>query len=366
VIPLIRPDIGDKEIQAVSDVLRSGQLVQHKKVAELEEQVAKYLGCNYVIAVSSGTSALHLSLVAVGIGPNDEVIVPDFTFPATANVVELVGATPVLVDIDSETFNIDITKAESCITAKTKAIIPVHEFGCPVEMQDLSKLAEANGLVIIEDAACALGAEYRGRKCGTFGITGCFSLHPRKAITTGEGGLIATNSEEVAVRLQQLRNHGMVRLETGIDFVCAGFNYRMTEFQAAIGLVQLEKLEQSIETRQQLVKIYQRELADTDIILPQEPSYGRHIYQTFHVLLPHHVNRDKVIQQLSNEGIGTNYGANALHLLTHHAQFAKNQTFPCAETAYKWGLALPLFQGLSEEEVQTVSVSLCSYCSNFV
>lgn len=356
-IPLARPDIGEQEVAAVAEVLRSGQLVQGRHVAALETAAAEYLGCAHVVAVTSGTAALHLALLALEIGPGDEVIVPDFTFPATANAVELVGATPVLADIRLDTFNIDPAVVEKLITPKTKAIIPVHEFGCPADIDALSDLAARHRLAIVEDAACALGATFRGRACGTFGALGCFSLHPRKAITTGEGGLIATDSDALADKLRILRNHGIVRQEGRVDFVCAGYNYRMTEIQAAMGCVQMTRLEGIIRDRQRLAEIYRRELPET-VWTPAEPENGGHVYQTFHVLMPDGTDRDGVIGRLRDEGIETNYGANALHLLSHHRKFAGACTFPNAEKAFTNGLALPLYSSLTGDDVARVCRSL--------
>lgn len=357
-IPLARPDIGEDEIAAIAQVLRGGQLVQGQKVAELEQLLARYLGCAHVVAVSSGTAALHVALLAAGIGPGDEVIVPDFTFPATANAVELCGATPVLADIDIGTFNVDPAHLENLVTARTRAIMPVHEFGCPADMDALSAVARRHGLKIVEDAACALGAEFRGRKVGTLGEAGCFSLHPRKAITTGEGGFVATNDGGMAEKIRLLRNHGMDRKEGKVDFLLAGFNYRMTDFQAAMGIVQMGKLERIVAQRRELAAGYHQALKGAPLALPAEPAFGRHVYQTYHIVLPEPVNRDGVIRALQEQGIGTNYGANALHLLTHHRRFAGNTLYPAAERAYKYGLALPLYSGMEKKDLLHTALSV--------
>ena len=218
IIRLAKPNISSNAIDEIADVFKSGFLVQGKKVAEFEKNLANYFNVKNAICVSSGTAALHLSLIALNIKQGDEVIVPAFTFPATANVVELVGAKPVFVDINLNDFCIDISEIESKITEKTKAIIPVHEFGQVAKIHEIIEIAKKYNLKVVEDAACAFGAEYNYKKIGTFGDTGCFSFHPRKAITTGEGGVILTNNEYIVERLFALRNHGIVYNYGEIEF----------------------------------------------------------------------------------------------------------------------------------------------------
>lgn len=362
-IPLTRPNLGEEEVIAVKEVLLSGQLVQAEKTNAFEQIIADYLGCRNAIAVSSGTAALHLSLIALGIGRNDEVIVPAFTFPATANVVELVGAKPIFVDVDSEMLNIQIDKIEAKITPNTKAIIPVHEFGCPVKLDVLVELCSCRGIKLIEDAACAFGAEFNSVKCGTIGDVGCFSLHPRKAITTGEGGIIVTNSDDLASFIRKLRNHGQTRLDDKVEFEFAGFNYRITEIQSAIGIVQMKKLERMIVKRIKLAKLYDDLLADSNIKIPHNPEFGKHIYQTYHVILPNSIDRDMVIEKMLQLGIGTNLGAYSLNLLKSLKKYADEPSYPNSERAYKSGLALPLFHELKEAEVGYIVEMLKSVCN---
>ncbi|MCP4215992.1 MAG: DegT/DnrJ/EryC1/StrS family aminotransferase, partial [bacterium] len=245
-IKLAKPYIPEEAIKNVVDVLRSGNLVQGKYAKEFEISLCDYLDVPHAVVVSSGTAALHLALIALGIKESDEVIVPAFTFPATANVVELVGAKPVFVDINLSDFCIDTSNIEAKITAKTKAIMPVHEFGQAAKMDDIIALVKKYNLKLVEDAACALGTEFDNQKVGTFGELGCFSFHPRKAITTGEGGVIVTRSAELAEKLRVLRNHGISAKNGTIDFIAAGLNYRMTDFQAALGLGQMKSLEDDI------------------------------------------------------------------------------------------------------------------------
>ncbi|MFQ5779388.1 MAG: DegT/DnrJ/EryC1/StrS family aminotransferase, partial [Nitrospiria bacterium] len=272
-IRLSAPNLGDEECKAVERVLRSGQLVHGEECDLFEKELSEYLGVSDVVVVSSGTAALHLSLIALGVGAGDAVLVPDFTFPATVNVVELVGARPVFVDVDISTYNVTCERLEEAIESwkgpeRLKAIIPAHEFGCPADMTGMMALAKEHNLLVIEDAACALGATHHGRKVGSFGDTGCFSFHPRKSLTTGEGGAIATNNRAVAAKLRQWRSHGMQSSPQGMQFMVPGFNYRMTNFQAALGRVQLLRLDGWLKERRQLQQIYYQELQRTTLSLP--------------------------------------------------------------------------------------------------
>ena len=269
-IKLAEPTLGMEELEAIKNVLESKYLVQGDQVVQFESAMAKWLNVKHCIAVSSGTAALHLAIIALEIGRGDEVIVPAFTFPATSNVVEAVSATTVFIDIKLESLCMDETLIESAITNKTKAIIVVHEFGQAAEMEKVIKLAQKYNLAVIEDAACALGAKWQHKPVGTIGKVGCFSLHPRKAITTGEGGLITTNDDEIAKKIKQLRNHGIEIVNGKPRFVCAGLNYRMTNIQGAIGNVQFSKLEKINHDRKRLALMYMNLLKNEKRIrLPQ-------------------------------------------------------------------------------------------------
>ncbi len=360
-IRLAIPTIDSQEERAVLAVLRSGFLVQGKTVAKFEEAVARYLNVKYAVAVSSGTSALHLALVAFGIGPGDQVIVPDYTFPATANVVELTGAKPVFADIDPITFNIDPKTIERLITKKTKAIIPVHLFGQSADLTPILRLAKKYKLKVIEDAACVLGAEYKGRKCGTIGDIGCFSFHPRKVITTAEGGMVVTNNRSIAGRLKILRNHGIDNKGNKIDFVMPGFNYRMTEIQAAMGLVQLKRIPGLIRSRRKVASMYDAQLGPMEWIkTPSTPSDNTHVFQTYIIQIPGNIDRDRLIAHLRKNGIEANFGTYALHRLT----FYKNKyrlkvgQFPVTEKVFHSSIALPVFEHLSVGQIRKIAASL--------
>ncbi|MBK7854503.1 MAG: DegT/DnrJ/EryC1/StrS family aminotransferase [Bacteroidetes bacterium] len=242
-IPLMQPGINDSDIEAVANVLRSGMLVQGKSSLEFEKEIADYLGCKHAILVSNGTASLHLALIALGIQEGDEVIVPAFSYVATANVVELVGATPIFVDVSIDDFNIEVSQIEKCITPRTKAIMPVHEFGIAANMDEIIEIAKKHNLKIIEDAACALGAKYNGKFVGTLSDIGSFSLHPRKSITSGEGGIITTDDDTIADKIKLLRNHGQRTVDGEMIFEEAGFNYRLTDFQAALAHSQFKRME---------------------------------------------------------------------------------------------------------------------------
>ena len=353
-IKLSKPYFPPEALENVLKVLASGNLVQGEFVLKFEEKLKDYLGVKNVIVVSNGTAALHLSLIVLGIGPGDEVIVPAFTFPATANVVELVGAKPVFVDIGLDDFCIDTRKIEKVITSRTKAIIPVHEFGQSAGMTEIMRIAAQYHLLIVEDAACALGTEFAYKKVGTFGELGCFSFHPRKAITTGEGGAIVTNDDCMAAKLRTLRNHGIEMVDGKIDFTSAGLNYRMTDFQAALGFYQMLDINNYLRERIVIAADYTRRLNGIPgLKTPAIFSDRTNVYQTYHIIIDRQFNRDEIKRKLYEQGIETNYGANALPLLKFYKEkyLLNAEDFPDAVTAYRQGLALPLSHYIQEHEI---------------
>jgi dTDP-4-amino-4,6-dideoxygalactose transaminase len=362
-IRLAKPNITEEAINAVNEVLRSGNLVQGKYVAEFEENLKNYLGVNEAVVVTSGTAALHLSLIALDIQKGDEVIVPAFTFPATANVVELVGAKPVFVDINLDDFCIDVNKIEEAITSKTTAIIPVHEFGQSAQMDKILEICNKYNLKLIEDAACALGTEYKNKKVGTFGDFGCFSFHPRKAITTGEGGVIITNNKELAGKVRALRNHGIELINGKVEFKYAGFNYRMTDFQAVLGIYQLKDFEKEITERINQAELYNKLLSEINWIkTPVTFSERKMTYQTYHILVDDNIDRDNLLDYLINNGVQVNYGAQALNVQYYYNNKYKliEQFYINAEISYNYGVALPIGSFINKENINTI-VNLLKY-----
>lgn len=356
-IPLSKPNISEQDIQQVNDVLRSGMLVQGKNVSDLENRVQQKLKTNYCAALTSGTATLHLALEILGVGIGDEVIVPAFSYVATANVVELVGAKPVFIDITTEFFNIDETKIEEKITDKTKAIIVVHEFGLSANMEAIMSIATKHNLFVVEDAACALGAKFEDVFVGTIGHFGSFSLHPRKAVTSGEGGLLVTNDEKLDRQVRILRNHG-ISYETGQpDFVEAGYNYRMTDFQAALVKNHIAELDDIIEQRNSIAQDYFNGIKNNLVTLPSVPPYTRHTWQTFHVLLANNDLRNKAIDYFFQNNVQTNYGAQCIPEMTFYKKkynLNSASEFPNALNAYKNGLALPMFELMNPENTEYI------------
>lgn len=363
-IKLAQPYIPKQTLKKVIEVLKSGNLVQGKYVKKFQQQLESYIGIKNAVVVSSGTAALHLSLMVLDIKAGDEVIVPAFTFPATANVVELVGAKPVFVDINLSDFCIDTSKIEEIITKKTRAIMPVHEFGQAAQMNDIKYLANKYKLKIIEDAACALGTEFENRKAGTIGDIGCFSFHPRKAITTGEGGVIVTNDDTLAKKSRVLRNHGIQVNEGRVDFILAGLNYRMTDFQAALGSAQLQDLDRNIAVRMGLANQYDRLLHEIDwITTPKTYENRKMVYQTYHILINERKNRKKLLSHLKANRIEANYGAQALNCLEYYKEKYKltASDFPKAAMAFQQGIALPMGAHIQSENIEKIHDVLCKW-----
>ena len=365
-LKLSAPHMGEEEIAAAANVLRSGNLVQGKECERFEEELASYLGIAEVVLVTSGTAALHLSLISLGIGTDDAVLVPNFSFVATTNVVKLVGARPVFIDVDKTNYN--ITK-ESILDAinrydgdeKLRAIIPVHNFGCPVDMTMIMKLAKQYNFTVIEDAACAIGAEHNSSKVGVFGETGCFSFHPRKIVTTGEGGAICTNNRVLAENLRLLRNHGIDRSRRETDYVLAGYNYRMTDFQAAIGRVQLRKLSGALFKRRQLKTVYLEGLSEVESIsLPQ--NIVGHSWQTFMITLDDNISRPEVIDYLRKNRFECSIGSQSMVSLKTYAEYFKSYMEKWNSlTLFKQGLALPFCEQYKEEQLNQFVNLLKSY-----
>lgn len=355
------PLLGKEEAEAVARVLDTGYLTQGAQAAELERLIAELVGVPYGFATSSATTGLHLALVALGVGPGDEVIIPDFSFPATANVVVQQGAIPVFVDIRLEDFGMDPDLLEQAITPKTKAIMPVHAFGLVADMDPILKIATKHGIPVIEDAACALGAEYHGREAGALGTVGVFSFHPRKVITTGEGGMIMTADEAIAERIRVLRSHGAVRGDHYMSFIDAGFNYRLSDVHAAIGVAQMARLDTILTGRRVLAEDYARLLSGIDgVTAPVTPSGRTHTYQSYVVMLDESIDRDRVIDSMRARKIETTLGTYGMHLQPYFRDRfdIKDESLPRSTRAHYGALTLPLYQGLTANDLSAVAESL--------
>jgi len=355
-IPIASPVIGEEEIKAVNDVLKSGLLAQGPKVAELEEAFAKYVGTKFAIAVNSGTAALHASLYAAGVKAGDEVITTPFSFIATINPILMMGAKPVLVDIDPVTFNLDIKKAEAAITDKTKAVIPVDLYGQPYDYDELKALADSHNLVIVEDACQAIGAKYGEKKAGDLGDLGCFSLYATKNIMCGEGGVVTTNDESYANAIKQFRQHGM---SAQYEYVDLGFNYRLSDLHAAIAVEQLKKVDNFNDARQNNAKRLSDGLEGaTGLVLPRTTDNRTHVYHQYTVRLTSDAghSRDEVAQMLRDKGVGAGvYYPKPLHAFPHiQACGYKLGDFPEAEKAAAEVISLPVHPMVSESDVDTI------------
>ena len=337
-IPLIKPNVGEEELEAVKRVFESGILTQGEETEKFEEEVAEFVGSKYAIATTSCTIALFLSLRSLGIGVGDEVIVPDYTFPATANAVYACGATPVLCDIRLNEFQIDPDYIEELITPKTKAIMPVDEFGLTADMKAIMDIAEEHELFVIEDAAPALGSRRWGKHAGTFGDAGCFSFHPRKLCAVGEGGMIVTDDEELVTYLRMLRNHG---LHEG-KFIHNTLNFRLSNVQAAIGRVQLQKLPETILERREIAELRSDILSDNGVTVPDVPKDCFHTYQSYVVQIDDAL---KVRERLRAKGIEAQIGTYSLfqlHAFSNTPQGLLGNSFKASLCA----LALPLYAGM--------------------
>lgn len=334
-IRLAWPDVGAEEAAAVAEVLASGRLTMGPKVEEFEAELARACGTAHAVAVSSGTAALHLAVLALGLDPGDEVLVPAYTFPASANVVALAGLRPVLVDVDPETMNLDPGRVR--VGPRTRAILAVHLFGRPAPVEDLPDLP------LIEDAAAALGARRRDRPCGSLGALGCLSFHPRKIVTTGEGGAVTTDSDELAGTVRSLRHHGW----RGEDIPRPGFNYRLPDLLCAVGIPQTRRLGELLGARSRIAAMYEERLAGA-VGTPAAEEGDTHGWQAYVVRLG---RRDEALAALRAEGIEAQIGTYALHRLS---TYGDQGDFPGADACFERALALPFHSRLAEAEIDRV------------
>jgi perosamine synthetase len=348
-IRLARPDVGAAEIEAVAEVLASGTLTMGPKVDEFERAVAEAVGTREAVAVSSGTAALHLAILSLGIGPGDEVIVPAYTFPATANVVELSGARAVLVDVDPETFLVRPELVEAAVTTRTKAVLGVHLFGRPVDW-DALRASVPRTVALVEDAAGALGARRRGEACGSLGVLGCLSFHPRKIVTTAEGGAVTTDDPALAEAIRRGRNHGLV-MGREVDLPHPGHHYRLPDVLCALGIPQLARLEELLVARERVAGWYTERLGDA-VGIPGCEDGDRHGWQAYVVRVD---ARDEVRTALASDGIESQIGTYALNRLT---AYGGRGSFPGADRAFERALALPFATSTTEDEVDRVCAAL--------
>jgi perosamine synthetase len=384
-IPITKTSFLDTDFDAVKKVLESGWVVQGPKVKEFEDMWCSFTGSRYSVAVTSCTTALHLSLIAAGVKQGDEVIVPSFTWIATVNAVEYCGAKPVFCDIDLKTFNIDATKAGNLITEKTKAIIPVHLFGLSADMDLISEISSSKKLKIIEDAACGFGAFYKGKHAGNFGDFGCFSFHPRKAITTGEGGMITINNEEADIYLRSLRDHGAsisdLQRHSGVqpyllpDFSNLGYNYRMTDIQAVLGVMQMKRANEILNKRTEIARRYNEGLKNSSLIrVPVYDNKYKHGYQSYVCMfMPEDIDiksyrrvnelRNELMKYLLNKGISTRPGTHAVHTQKYYSNKynIKQEGYPNSLFADRCSVSLPLYPSMTNEETDYVINTINNY-----
>ncbi|MBZ6079403.1 DegT/DnrJ/EryC1/StrS family aminotransferase [Microvirga puerhi] len=372
-IPIMAPFIGEEEANAASAVVLSGWLSQGAEVAAFEREFAAAVGSEHACAVSNCTVALHLALLAVGVGPGDEVVLPSHTFIACANVVRQCGAVPVFVDIDPDTFNMKPELVAAAITKRTKAIMCIHQMGMPCDMEALVPLARDREIAIVEDAACAIGSEIRvngewERIGRPFGEVACFSLHPRKLLTVGDGGMLTTADSGIDRLFRLLRQHGMsvsdavrhssrtVILE---EYPVPGYNYRLTDVQAAIGRAQLRRLDDIVARRRELAQSYHRMLADIPgVKVPEEPVWARTNWQSYCVRLPEGTDQRDVMQKMLDQGVATRRGIMCAHLERAYSDHDLRFPLPESEKAHRECILLPLFHTMTEDMQSQVISSL--------
>ena len=349
---LARPDVGEAELEAVAEVLADGQLTMGPRVEAFEALVARACDVDHAVAVSSGTAALHLALLALGIGPGDEVVVPAYTFPATANAVELCGARAVLADVDPETMNVEPARVYDALTPRTRAVLVVHLFGRPADWEAIQTAVPAE-VALVEDAAGALGARRRGVACGSLGLLGCLSFHPRKIVTTGEGGAVTTSVAEYAGAVRRLRHHGIATAGE-FDIAEPGLNYRLADVLCALGIPQLERLESLLQGRARVAALYEERLEHL-VGTPAVDDGDRHGWQAYVVRLD---RRDQALAALRDAGIEAQIGTWALHRLS---AYRDRGAFPGADRAFERALALPFAATLTVDEVDRVAEALAPF-----
>ncbi len=365
-IPIAKPYLTEQEAQAAYDTILTGWITQGPRVAEFEEKFAAYTGAKYAVAVSNCTTALHLAMIVAGIKTGDEVICPSMSYVATANSIKYVGATPVFAEVNPVTYNLDVADTAKRITPRTKAILLVHQIGMPADIDAFRELAAKHNLQLIEDAACAAGSSYKGGRIGSHSDLVCFSFHPRKVVSTGDGGMITTNNEAFYNRMKLLRQHGMsvndrVRHESAKvifeDHIEVGYNYRMTDIQAAVGIKQLEKLDWIVEERRKIALRYHEALRDIDCIrLPIEEQGYFSNYQSYSIYLKENcpVSRNELMQKMLDDGISTRRGIMTSHRETAYKEESAGVSLPVSEDAADRSIILPLYIPMNDADIEKV------------
>ena len=361
-VPIAVPTFGQAERDAALRPLTSGWVAQGPEVAAFEAEFCTYTGASHGVACTSGTSALHLALAALEVGPGDDVIVPGFTWVACANVVELLGARAVLCDVDPSTFNVRRSDVEAAWTSQTKAVMPVHLFGAMAPIDDIGDLCKRRGVAVVEDAACGLGTTLAGKHAGTFGAAGTFSFHPRKLITAGEGGIITTNDPALADRMRCLRNHGaegLMQDGSGMaDFVRPAWNYRLTDIQGAVLRAQLGQVDTFVARRQAVAAAYDDAFAGLPLPRQTAAADSSHSFQSYVARSEH---RDALAGFLLQRGIQTRQGTHAIHLLGAYKERYSERALPGCLDAHRHSIALPLYPTLREEQVEHVIASVLAF-----
>lgn len=354
-IRLIEPMVGDEELSLIKEVLESGYMTEGPKAREFESGFAELVGAKHAITTTSCSTALQICVDAYGIGPGDEVIVPDFTYPVTADVVRLRGGSPVLVDVSESTYNVDPEEVRKALTDKTKGIMPVSLFGHPLEMAPIREIAEDNGLFIVEDAACSAGARYRDERTGSMADMTCFSFHPRKVITTGEGGMVTTDDDELAEKAKEMKKFGMKVVDGKWQFMTAGTNYKLSDVLAAIGVVQLQKIDTIIGRRRELANIYDELLEGNEFMKKPDVEDGVfHIYQTYATLVRRENSRDRLIKDMGERGIETQIGTYSLHVQPSFSNVRRVGNLEHSNNLFGNLFALPMSNSMTPEDQELV------------